>query len=236
MANKTISGCYNESTKAIDFTGGVCFGCYVPADDPYHPKMIAITVADDPDMGCNDTYYACFDSGTGQFSVEVPDICCGSCQSLCSPFGTPNPVRISISEVVVCGCQNTIEVSHKTTPTFNINSIFDVPLLVGNSDSCQYRLLIEQAENFYLNTIDCSGNPSTYWSAYIDIYMFQTYFYLSIQTFNSDPWNGGLPWFEGTYNYPNPRTKCLEGSYVNQNGSCSGWGGVKGTGGTLEFT
>jgi hypothetical protein len=80
MANQTIYGCY--SAGSIVFEGQACdsgdyTGCYVSSGE--HAGQIAVTVSE---VNCDDTYYACFDSGTGKFNLSIPDDCCvvlGNC-------------------------------------------------------------------------------------------------------------------------------------------------------------
>lgn len=78
MANKTIYGCYNSSTGAVTFHKGnycndICTysGCFVSSGE--HAGQIAVVIEE---ASCEDTYYACFDSETGNFVLEVPEECC----------------------------------------------------------------------------------------------------------------------------------------------------------------
>jgi len=77
MANKTIYGCYNSSTGAVNFVmGNYCYscpftGCYVASGE--HEGQIAVTVAK---TDCNDTYYGCLNTSTGNFQLVVPEECC----------------------------------------------------------------------------------------------------------------------------------------------------------------
>jgi len=103
MANRTITGCY--SAGSIVFEGEACdsgdyTGCYVTSGE--HTGMIAIVVSE---TNCDDTYYACFDSTTGRFSVDIPDNCClgEPCNfTNCGSDATPQLIGITLSGFTVC--------------------------------------------------------------------------------------------------------------------------------------
>jgi len=104
MANKTIYGCYNSSTKAITFEGEACdsgdyTGCYVASGE--HAGQIAVTISE---VNCNDTYYGCINSSTGAFQVIMPDSCCVEfADSDCCCFQDPAPAQWSSTTTYVWG-------------------------------------------------------------------------------------------------------------------------------------
>jgi hypothetical protein len=131
MANQTIYGCY--SAGSIVFEGQACdsgdyTGCYVSSGD--HAGQIAVTVSE---YNCDDTYYACFNSGTGQFQLIIPDNCCAEYGDNCSlcPTPTETPLQISVQFSGVSTC-NDCNVRSKYVLDFDINSTF---VAIQNVDS-----------------------------------------------------------------------------------------------------
>jgi hypothetical protein len=132
MANKTINGCLSLSTKQVVFQGEACnsgnyTGCYVSSG--VHEGQIAVTFTE---ANCPaDTYYACFNPGTGQFQLIIPDNCCviyGTPCSYCqTPAETPSVVSCTFNGITTCNCIDVESGSYQYIFNFNINDTFLVP-------------------------------------------------------------------------------------------------------------
>jgi hypothetical protein len=161
MANRTITGCY--SAGSVVFQGEACdsgdyTGCYVSSGE--HDGMIAVTILEN---NCDDTYYACFDSGTGKFNLSIPDDCCnfGTPCNLCSvPSQTPKTISVTFSGISLCGCIKgwysnnyfTYEVDFDINNTFMVQQVANSPCIwqanIGNNIYKEYHYS------------DCSGTPT----------------------------------------------------------------------------
>jgi len=98
MANKTIYGCLNLTTKQVVFQGEACddgdyTGCYVASG--VHEGQIAVTISE---ANCDDTYYACFNSTTGKFQLIIPDDCCEVLGSCCNAEGEIGNCEVDVLE------------------------------------------------------------------------------------------------------------------------------------------
>jgi hypothetical protein len=101
MANETITGCYDKETGEVVFTKSACSwkGCYVKSG--IHSGQIQVEVVGGV---CEDTYFACFDSETGNFEVTVPDNCECSCPCpFCENPPSPAIIFVEFNDVVACG-------------------------------------------------------------------------------------------------------------------------------------
>jgi len=78
MATHIVYGCYNSTTKQVDFddtetgcTDATITGCLETSGE--HEGQIKIT---HDYNGCETQYYACYDPATGKFEFEADDACC----------------------------------------------------------------------------------------------------------------------------------------------------------------
>lgn len=140
MANKTIHGCFNTNTGVVTFEGEACdsgdyIGCYV-ADGGIHDGQIAVVVSE---ANCDDTYYACFEPTTGQFSLSIPDDCCTEPCVYCGENETPKYLTITLDGLtLITDCTPVGEsYSYYYTPaSIDINGTYLLTQKQEYTDNC----------------------------------------------------------------------------------------------------
>jgi hypothetical protein len=219
MANQTIYGCY--SAGSIVFEGEACdsgdyTGCYVSSGE--HAGQIAVTVSED---NCDDTYYACFDSGTGQFNLEIPDDCCGygygsSCSSCPTPSQTPLVISVSFSGIEIC--ENCIMPYYKGKVFFNYNPNSTFLLSQVPTLPCRWCYFIENAYTFEQYSYSSCNTllSSTSYDIKIIVEKRSDNRVIVSQalTFNNDCTDGilGIAFLNGT---DTSTSGCVNGTYLN---------------------
>ncbi|MFA5381907.1 MAG: hypothetical protein WC356_01990 [Candidatus Micrarchaeia archaeon] len=167
MGYKTINGCLNLSTKQVVFQGEACdsgdyTGCYVSSG--IHEGQISVTISE---ANCDDTYYACFNSGTGQFNLTIPDDCCieyGTDCGYCGvPTNTPKYISITFSGISLCDCiigsGSWSNYSLYNLWNFDINDTF----ILTQDGNCEWNKYIGTNTYGQFSNPDCSGDyyPAT---------------------------------------------------------------------------
>ena len=179
MANQTLCGTWNFTTKTVDFTDTACdpdkalCGYYVLTG--VHAGQIAVY---HDGANCAATYYGDICLTTGKFHVTLPDNCCITCENTCSYCDecdpAPDSLDVTFTGIQSVGCYSCLSGnSQKHTLTLSqVNKTHVIP--VNSSDSCRYansNIAVLRVD-FYGNET-CSGSPSltTYPSDVISVYV-----------------------------------------------------------------
>jgi len=141
MAGHTINGRYDSSTGKIKFGSGDCStplscmgGTVLDACFDTATGQVKLIVSNADYEECNDTYYACFNSTTGLFSVNIPysNCCCDwndtDC-SYCADDDEPAYVDVVISGITACSCGVGAGISGSSeTLNWGVNGSYIVPI------------------------------------------------------------------------------------------------------------
>jgi hypothetical protein len=225
MGMKTINGCLNLSTKRVVFQGEACdsgdyTGCYVASG--IHAGMIAVVISDG-NTDCDDTYYACFNPGTGQFNLSISDECCCLDTSCRYCTGTLAP-EIQLTFSGIDWCQNWMDGYPRGFEILvNINSTFILPI---QADTCLHHLFIENTYRLKYNYGDW-----VYFSFHIIYKMINNYHYIKIYQEDGYPesqYSLHYQWFYNTSSFQqNSGCNCnsIEYTMNNLQDECPGYVG-----------
>jgi hypothetical protein len=165
MANETLIGCFDASSKEVIFTQGSCTyaGCWENTTN-----SIDFTRLND---NCDDTYSACWNNTEKRFEASIPDNCCipGGCGADCGASActdnTPLIMAVSFVGLTSCSCINFYRLgatNHSTdialAVAFNNHSFY---LRQDSTNKCFYQTIIEDdsiSGDQWANCF-CDGSP-----------------------------------------------------------------------------